>query len=213
MNEPSPPFDPETVLTLVSDVLGRLVEDYSGVDAQKVQLREVVRTVERLEKQGQPIPEDLRRLKLDLIMKTEQASEAEQRLEQLAQGLRESLVIINGALNKPEAVTASGAKPTGKCKKAKKYPKTSQEVLRRYLLVALKELGGSAHCNAVKDRMREMLTGQLLPGDVMQRKTGEIIWENNTHWERNALVKEGILRSDSKRGYWELNDELNGEVT
>ena len=204
MGEQSTPLDPETVLTLVSEVLGRLVEEYSGADARKVQLKEVVRTVERLEKQGQPIPEDLRRLKLDLVIKTEQASEAEKRLEQLAQGLRESLIIVNTALNKPEDLAESGAKSTAGRKKRKKQPKTSQEVLRRYLLVALNELGGSARCNDVKSRMRELLAGQFLPGDIVKRATGEIVWENNTHWERNALVKEGILRSDSRRGYWEL---------
>lgn len=196
-------------MTLVSEVLGRLVEDYSGADARKAQLKEVVRTVERLEKQRQPIPEDLRRLKLDLVMKTEQATEAEQRLEQLAQGLRELLVIINGALNKPEPATGSRTKTAGKRIRAKKYPKTSQEVLRRYLLVVLKELGGSAHCKDVINRMRELLSGQFLPGDLMKRSTGAIVWENNAHWERNTLVTEGILRSDSRRGYWELEEDAS----
>ena len=37
--------------------------------------------------------------------------------------------------------------------------------------------------------------------------TGERRWENAVAWERSDLKKEGYLRSDSRRGDWELSEQ------
>ena len=56
--------------------------------------------------------------------------------------------------------------------------------------------------------MQEHLQHRLLPGDLETRaSSGEVVWENNTCWERYNLVQEGILKSDSPRGVWELNGD------
>jgi hypothetical protein len=81
-------------------------------------------------------------------------------------------------------------------------------VLRESIIQALTELGGSAHCSKVLDRMEELLEDKLLPGDLETRgKNGEPVWQNNARWERQRMVNEGILRSDSKFGYWELAEK------
>ena len=58
----------------------------------------------------------------------------------------------------------------------------------------------------VLDWMEEHLKDKLLPGDLERRTTGELVWQNNTCWERFTLVQEGILKSHSPRGIWELTD-------
>ena len=90
---------------------------------------------------------------------------------------------------------------------------TSQSVLREYIVQALKEFGGSARRSNVLDRIEEMLEGQLTPRDFETRSDGRvIIWRNNACWERQAMVDEGILRNDSKFGYWELNPDHASDV-
>ncbi len=197
------PLTRDAVLQWLDEELGRLAEAASEQAALQAQLKEVARSSERLQAQGHPIPVDLRRLKLDLMMRLENGEQAATELKHWAEGLRPLLAKIDAALSTARQ-HGKGPLTKGSRKRKEKVPRTSQEVLREYLLTALQELGGSAHCSAVKDRMREMLAGQFLPGDLMRRKTGEIVWENNTHWERNALVKEGILKKNSPRGVWEL---------
>jgi hypothetical protein len=56
--------------------------------------------------------------------------------------------------------------------------------------------------------MELLLKDKLLPGDFGTRiTTGQPVWHNNTQWARQKLVNKGILRRDSKRGYWELNKD------
>ncbi|HEC06782.1 MAG TPA: hypothetical protein ENJ12_08020 [Thiolapillus brandeum] len=197
------PLDRDAVLHWLKEELGRLAETASEQAALHAQLKEVARSVERLQSQGHPIPDDLRRLKLDLMMRLEDGEQAAAELKQWAEGLRPLLASIDAVLTEARK-SGNGPKNKGGRKRKQKVPRTNQEVLREYLLAALRELGGSASCSRVKDHMRERLAGRFLPGDLMKRKTGEIVWENNTHWERNALVKEGILKKNSPRGIWEL---------
>jgi len=199
-------LDRDTVLHWLREELGRLTGTASEQAALQAQLKEVARSTERLQAQGYPIPDDLRRLKLDLMMRLENGEQAAAELKQWAEGLRPLLASIDAALSTAKQ-SGNGPKTKGNRKRKVKAPRTSQEVLREYLLTALRELGGSARCSEVIDKMREMLAGQLLPGDLMKRKTGEIVWENNAHWERNALVKEGILKKHSPRGVWELVEQ------
>ena len=41
---------------------------------------------------------------------------------------------------------------------------------------------------------------------------GEIHWWNLARWERNSMVKEGLLRRGSPRGVWELSEKGRREV-
>ncbi len=47
---------------------------------------------------------------------------------------------------------------------------------------------------------------QKLPSGV------DIRWRNTAMWERYNLVKEGLLKSDSSHGIWELSDKGVQEV-
>ena len=205
MEQPTP-IDPEAVLDDLTDWIGRLMEQVRGFSSkvQRAQLREVGRTTERLERQGHPIPGDLRRLKLDLSIHVEEGEKAVAELESLSGRLRPLLASMDAVLSTAKK-KVKNKKTLGGRKKRKQFPMTSRDVLREYLLIALREKGGSAHCSEIKDRMREMLAGQFQPGDLLKRANGEIAWENNTRWERGVLVKEGILKSNSPRGVWELN--------
>jgi hypothetical protein len=43
---------------------------------------------------------------------------------------------------------------------------------------------------------------QLLPSDNSTMR-----WRNTAQWARNTLRSEGLLRSDSPRGTWEISDD------
>lgn len=182
--------------------IGQILDELEGSIKQKVwlclsvqsleaQLKEVVRSIERLKSQGHTIPDELRKLKLNLLMQVEHAQEITIELENTRHRLSQLALSIAHISDNGE----DGKGPTDK------------KVIRHYLLLALKDIGGSAHCKMVKDKMREMMAGQFKPADLIKRANGELVWENNAHWVRNALVHEGVLKKDSPRGVWELNEE------
>ncbi|MFE6859706.1 winged helix-turn-helix domain-containing protein [Nocardia sp. NPDC057668] len=88
---------------------------------------------------------------------------------------------------------------------------TPQTTLRNYLLVALLELEGTAHKQAVLTRMNERFGKRFTDVDWLpQDSNGEPKWQNQTAWERNTMVAEGLLEryvaGVTVRGVWTLTD-------
>ena len=133
-----------------------------------------------------------------------------QQLRTLGTGLTEVLDMIESATGKPTSDEKLQKETTQRQRRPRGsgLPKTSMPALRESIIQVLTELGGSAHCSKVLDRMQELLEGKLFPGDLETRgKSDEPVWRNNTRWERQTMVNKGILRNDSKFGYWELNKD------
>lgn len=109
---------------------------------------------------------------------------------------------------------AKGVKP-GK-DKAKRRAKdrlprglrTPEDAFRRPILETLMELGGSAPIGDVLDKVELKLKDVLnsydrepLPSDPRS-----VRWRNTAQWCRNTLVREGLMKSDSPYGIWEISD-------
>jgi hypothetical protein len=88
-----------------------------------------------------------------------------------------------------------------------KGERTSQKEFRIPLLEALVEMGGSGKISDICDRVGAKMKNRLMPGDYEKFSGGEVRWENAVAWIRNKLKDEGLLRSDSPRGVWEISDE------
>jgi len=82
--------------------------------------------------------------------------------------------------------------------------RTPEDAFRRPILEALAELGGSAPMREVLALVEKKMSGVLNEYDYQPLQTGEIRWRNTAQWCRNTLVREGLLRSDSPKGIWEI---------
>ena len=80
--------------------------------------------------------------------------------------------------------------------------RTPQVEFRRLVIDVLKELGGSGRAKEVTDRVGER--AHLRSGDLERYGSGQVIWKNSVAWARQRLKDEGILKSDSPQGWWEL---------
>lgn len=202
--------NPEALLTLVQQAVQHLIEQRPDTAEQEAQLRAVAKAIEQLEKQRVPVPDSLRQTKMDLVAEIGQQDRFEQQLRMLGDGLAEMLEMIEEATGKPRLEGKSQKDSTSRQRRPRNsdQPVTPMSVLRECIIKAITEFGGSARPSDVFERMREMLKNQLTPRDIETRSDGRaIIWENNARWERAAMVREGILRNDSKFGYWELNQD------
>lgn len=202
--------NPEALLALIQKSVQHLIEQRPDTAEQEAQLLAVAKAIEQLEKQRVPVPDSLRQTKMDLVAEIGQQDRFEQQLRMLGDGLAEALEMIEDATGRPrsEGKPQKESTPRQRRPRNSDQPVTSQSVLRKYILQALNEFGGSARSSDVLEKMQEMLKDRLTPRDLETRSDGRvIIWENNARWERAAMVREGILRNDSKFGYWELNPD------
>ncbi|WP_162458432.1 DNA/RNA helicase domain-containing protein [Pseudactinotalea terrae] len=86
---------------------------------------------------------------------------------------------------------------------------TPQSVLRDFVLLALRDLGGSATKEKVLDRIDERFGAGLTRDDRRrQPSNNEVKWENQAAWERNAMVTDKLIepyvRGVTTRGVWTL---------
>lgn len=87
--------------------------------------------------------------------------------------------------------------------------KTPDEEYRLPILQALAELNGSAPMRDVLDLVHKKMKSRLndvdLEGLPSNRSTPR--WRNTAQWARNTMAREGLLKSDSRWGVWEISEE------
>ena len=198
--------DPSLLIELCRDVINRIdyAPDNAKTSEKEAQLREIAKTVEKLEKMGVPVPDALRAEKTRLAADLGTRSQSEQTLRCLADELNEIIKDLNARLGHGSD-TPNAKKPRTR---RPRTPKTEKKVLRKNIIKALRTLGGRAKVADVIEEMGRQLEGKLLSGDLEWREsTNEYAWQNNAKWERYSMTQDGTLRSDSPRGYWELGEE------
>ena len=87
--------------------------------------------------------------------------------------------------------------------------RTPEDAYRVPILRALVQLDGRGRMAKVLELVREQMAGQLNHHDYEGLPSLPKVprWRNNTQWCRAKLIEEGLLRSDSDYGYWEITDE------
>lgn len=75
------------------------------------------------------------------------------------------------------------------------------------ILQSLVDSGGSARGEHVTDRVGEKLKEALKPADYERVSSGVLRWRNRVAWQRFNMIREGLLKSDSPRGVWEITDK------
>lgn len=84
--------------------------------------------------------------------------------------------------------------------------KLPQKEFRAPLLDLLREKGGRASVKEIREFLEPRIAPRLSSADYERVSSGDPRWWNAVCWERNDLVKEGLLRGDSERGVWELSE-------
>lgn len=196
--------DPSLLVELCREVIDDLdaSDDDSDIGEREAQLREIAKTIERLEKAGVSVPDVLRGEKTRLAASLAVHADSTQALAQLADEFANILKELKTRLGQVQ--TTGTVKAKGKRSRA---PKTDKTVLRAEIVRALKKLGGSGRVSDVIEEMGRQLDGRLLPGDLEWREaTNEYVWQNNSKWERYRMTQDGTLRNDSPYGIWALTE-------
>lgn len=197
-------------LTICDELLNTFImsqQASAGVRNKEVQLREIARACERIEKQDVPIPDALRsektRLSAELTTiaaQISQLTEDEAYIADLARALNQISKNKHGYApvnDKPKP------KPT-----REHGPRTSKKELQRCVVEALQTLGGRGKVKQVLAEMAKLLQDKLTPGDLRWMESAkEYAWQNTTRWHYQTMKQIGILRADAPNGIWVLNED------
>lgn len=113
----------------------------------------------------------------------------------------QALELIGTQLETP--ATKAKRQHLGKLRKGLRTPEGSYWVP---ILQSLIEMGGTASIGDVLDRVYEKMKPSLNEYDLQPLASDPTSprWRNAAEWARNTMVNEGLLRSDSPRGQWEI---------
>jgi len=86
--------------------------------------------------------------------------------------------------------------------------RTPEDAFRRPILEALVELGGKASIGKVLDLVEKKMSAKLTKYDLepLPSDPKSIRWRNTAQWCRNSLVREGLMKTDSPHGIWEISE-------
>jgi len=202
---------PSLLADLCREVIARLdteppsPEEVAETTAMEAQLREIAKTIDRLDKMGVPVPDVLRAEKTRLAAALVVEDRSAEALGHLADSLGAVIKEIRLALQrrKPRLL------PSGEKVVTINPDRLPRSVLRSAIIRALQTLGGSASRKSVIECMESELQGNFLPGDLVWLESHKCYaWKRAVENEREHMIKEGILRNDSPAGTWELSEEF-----
>ena len=87
--------------------------------------------------------------------------------------------------------------------------RTPEAAFRLPILKALLEMGGSARIQDVLNKVEQVVKDTLKQVDYesLPSTPDQARWRNTAQWERNTMVKEGLLKPNSPHGVWEITEE------
>jgi predicted transcriptional regulator len=92
-------------------------------------------------------------------------------------------------------------------KRISKNSKTPRNAFRVPILEALIELGGKGKVSEILEKVEMKMRFELKPIDYERLNSGAIRWVNTAQWERYLMIQEGLLKTDSPRGIWEITEK------
>lgn len=181
---------------------------------------------EELIKLYKKLPEDTL-IKLGVYDKAKELYEEKQKIERLKdERIKKAIVFVKQAqelLNiyrlELKVTTARGIQVIGEggakihnktgIRHRINYGQRTQQVkYRTPILQALEDLGGSGYVNEVLDFVYKKMKNFLVSVDLEELPSvRQKRWRNAAMWEKSHMVKDGLLKSDSPRGIWEISEK------
>lgn len=103
-----------------------------------------------------------------------------------------------------DAETQAARRNLGRLRKGQRTPESAYYLP---ILRTLSDMGGSGKLQDVLERVGKLMKGVLKDVDYQTLASGPDMprWRNAAQWARNTLVKDGLLKSGSPHGTWEIS--------
>jgi len=199
--------DPLKLVDILDEVVKKIaLNKPSAIKADRmVQFNEISKTIERLKEAGTEIPDELRRLKIELSLEAAEYEKANSMYQNALVFLKEIEIRLGNSLTEVRAAISRTHSGADSKRRARRYVKrTSPNILAKEIRKALRELGGSGKRADVFQKMRLNLEGKLKPQDIERDAQGNLNWKKWAVAEKIKMTKTGIIKAGSGFGIWEL---------
>jgi RNAse (barnase) inhibitor barstar len=193
------------------DILDKVIKRYNQkkppeMKADRViQYNEISKTIDRLKETGTIVPDELRRLKIELSHEAETYEKENEMFQNAVQVLKEIEFRLGNSLTQVRAILSNATNDKKHIPKVRRYVKrTSPAILAKELRKALRELGGSGKKAEVLQKMEQNLNGKFKSQDLEKDVQGNMNWEKWAVAEKTKMIKSGTIKSGSRFGVWEL---------
>jgi hypothetical protein len=193
------------------DILDKVIKRYNQkkppeMKADRViQYNEISKTIDRLKETGTIVPDELRRLKIELSHEAETYEKENERFQNAVQVLKEIELRLGNSLTQVRAILSNATNDKKHTPKVRRYVRrTSPAILAKEVRKALRELGGAGKKADVLQKMKQNLNGKFKPQDLEKDARGNINWEKWAVAEKTKMIKSGTIKSGSQFGVWEL---------
>jgi hypothetical protein len=193
------------------DILDKVIKRYNQkkppeMKADRViQYNEISKTIDRLKETGTIVPDELRRLKIELSHEAETYEKENERFQNAVQDIKEIEFRLGNSLTQVRAILSNATNDKKYIPKVRRYVKrTSPAILAKELRKALRELGGSGKKGEVLQKMEQNLNGKFKSKDLEKDAQGNMNWEKWAVAEKTKMIKSGTIKSGSRFGVWEL---------
>jgi len=176
--------------------------DFTAVDAAfEILLGEIENVVEETNQSGSRA---LLENKLEVAEQMLSRAKALTSFRSEVASLRERWADLYGAQYKEGKATVS-KRNLGRLEKGRR---TKEACYYAPILQALSEMGGRGQIGDVLDRVYDIMKNSLKPVDEepLASDPNTPRWRNAAQWARWGLVEQGLLKSDSPRGIWEISE-------
>jgi restriction system protein len=86
--------------------------------------------------------------------------------------------------------------------------RTPEDDFRYPILEIIHEMGGSGKTGDILEKVYTQMKDDFLPADFeVIESVNEERWRNTAKWTRKRLKDEGLLKSNSPRGIWEISEK------
>ncbi|MGC8908708.1 MAG: winged helix-turn-helix domain-containing protein [Desulfomonilaceae bacterium] len=176
------------------------------LSAKRRQLEDILSMIQSWEKRGDSVPATFIELKNTLEREVAVKEEAVRRLTDI----REKLGALCTKTERVIPQKKSGSRVGRPWKRAtyRRGAKTSQAEYIPLIIEALKARNGRAEARFVRDWIKKNREHLFTPRDKerLNDGRGDYVWWNTVKWARNEMVKKGLLKKNSPKGIWELNE-------
>jgi hypothetical protein len=194
-------------IQLLSDILDQLVDKSdsgNSLNSQKEQLADLTKMINQWEAKNLPVPDEFRMMQMKLTAEVDHAKEKASILDRIKQGLQDAL----SKIPYEKQIVNQGVKISKQYAGSSNVPRTDREIYRDLIAAILRDLGGSASTQVLKEEIKKKLAGRFTEADLGYTTAGERRWWKNARYTKTDLVKKGLLRNNSPKGVWELSEEI-----
>ena len=119
--------------------------------------------------------------------------------------LRSDWAAVDEWFDEVDTESKSNRRDLGRLRRGERTPE------RRYyvpILRALEKLGGSASSGNVLESVLELMQHDLKKADFQPLASDPALprWRNSASWARHSMCREGLLKTESPRGIWEISE-------